>query len=81
MTLISNDVFKVQRPLDSDDPDGYWLVYNKDRSVSMLIRMSDTDAEIVRLMGSAYKIYIRADLELPSIRFTNINPITSNPGW
>lgn len=64
-------IFKVQRPIASNDPNAGYLIYNEDRSI--WFQMDPTDVE-VKLMGTKYKVFIE---------YNNGVPIKTvkDPGW
>ncbi len=58
MTILN---LKVQRPIITTEAEEYWLIYNEAQTLRIQIPPSDDMREF---MGDAYKIYIRAEIEV-----------------
>lgn len=56
---MSQEVFKIQKPIHSSSPDILCLVYNRDRSAYGEIPLTP---ELDALMGSSYKIYVKGQM-------------------
>ena len=56
MSKSKLEIFKIQRPFVGKD----FLLYNEDRSIEQFLPKTE---ELNELVGSAYKIYVKAKLE------------------
>jgi len=55
MLFSKKEIFKMQRPLFSNDPDAKTLIYNEDRSVLQYLDMDDDLLQ--SLFGDEMKVY------------------------
>lgn len=54
-------IIKVQRPVISSDREQPWLLYDEDRSHSVMISGDKVPKAWIKLMGSDYKMYCQAE--------------------
>lgn len=57
---MKTQIFKIQKPIHSSDPNASCLIYNKDRSAYGEVELTP---ELSALMGSSYKIYVRGYMD------------------
>ena len=74
-------IFKIQRPLETNDPVEHVLIYNKDRSCEGFISMTDEirklfPEEPIEGVGLPHKIFVRG-----VINKEGVVDITHIEGW
>lgn len=57
-------IFKIQRPLMSNEKRVPCLIYNEDQSI---MHMIDMTPELWELFGKEFKLYIESNIECPTL--------------
>lgn len=69
-------VFKIQRPISTNEPSPLALAYNKDRSQQKQFRMTK---DLFDFMGPEYKVYVEG--RIVDGRFDFIKKKLPHPPW
>jgi hypothetical protein len=76
-------VLKVQRPINTNDPDAHWLLYSEDRKIEINVPQKMVAPDIIKAMGHDFKMYINAHVSHKEgcIYMLKRLPASEQPWW